>query len=273
MREQAIVRGANARGGAGKASMRRVLLALASAAVLASAAEAQESSSAAPGDLPPHEKCAVPPSFLPQGAALRHTRSVWLKGEPLVVVAIGSGSTVRTGSASNAAYPHFLGEALKAKFPGREVRIVTQGHSGDTAETMVAHFRSDVLPQKPSLVIWQTGTVEAVRSLEADTFAATLGDGIALLTANKVDVILVNPQYAARIDLLINYDPYLSAMEAAAFQTDATLFDRFRVMHRWVTKGIFDPSSGSREERRKKSEVAQACIGVLLADVVARSLQ
>lgn len=254
-------------------TLRRALLALAAVAALASSAEAQQAPAPTADALPSPQTCAVPPRFLPQGAALRHTRSSWMRGEPLVVVAIGSGSTVGSANGEFAAYPHFLRASLAAKFPGREVRIVAQGHQGDTAETMVGHFRSDVLPAKPSLVIWQTGTVEAVRGLDTDSFAATLGDGIELLTANKIDVLLVNPQYAARMELLINYDPYLSAMETAAFQTDATLFDRFHIMHRWVTKGVLNLNSGSREQRRQKAEQAQACVGMLLSDVIVKSLK
>jgi hypothetical protein len=260
------------RGGTG--TLRRaLLLALAAAASLALGAEAQQASAPAADALPPPEACTVPPRLLPQGAALHHTRSSWMRGEPLVVVAIGSGSTVGSADGKFAAYPHFLSAALTAKLPGREVRIVAQGRQGDTAETMVGHFRSNVLPEKPSLVIWQTGTVEAARGLDADSFAATLDEGITLLTANKMDVLLVNPQYASRIELLINYDPYLSAMENAAFQTDATLFDRFHIMHRWVTRGVFNLNSGNREQRRRKAEQAQACIGMLLSDVIMKSLQ
>jgi lysophospholipase L1-like esterase len=223
---------------------------------------------------PPRELCAVPKGLLPSGASLRHTRSTWVKGEPLVIVAIGSGSTAGSGpGGEGVAYPHFLREALLAQFPGREVKIINQGHAGESAATMVARFPKEVLPLKPSLVIWQTGTVEAVRSLNVDNFAATLQLGIGALQAADADVILVNPQYAARIELLINYDPYLTAMDVAASQMDVTLFDRFHIMRHWVNKGTIDLSTGNRELRRRKAEEAQACIGMLLADIVARSIR
>lgn len=223
---------------------------------------------------PPRDICAVPKGLLPSGAGLRHTRGVWIRGEPLVVVAIGSGSTAGAGAGGEAsAYPYHLREALLAQFPGREITIVNQGHPGESAQAMVVRFAKEVLSVKPSLVIWQTGTVDAVRSLDVDTFTATLHQGIAALQAANADVILVNPQYAARIELLINYDPYLSAMDLTASQTDATLFDRFRIMRHWVAKGTIDLGTGSRELRRKKAEEAQACIGTLLAEIVLRSIR
>lgn len=244
-------------------------------ACLAVGAFAQDAPIPAAGPAtPPREVCAVPKGLLPSAAALRHSRSAWLRGDPLVIVAVGSGSTAGSGSGGeDAAYPHFLQEALLAQFPDHEVKIINQGHSGESAATMAARFLTEVVPLKPNLVIWQTGTVDAVRSLNVDDFSATMNAGIGVLSAANADVILVNPQYASRIELLINYDPYLSAMDLAASQTDATLFDRFHIMRYWVSKGRIDLSTGSRELRRKKAEEAQACIGILLADIVTKSVR
>lgn len=243
--------------------------------LMAASAMAQDAPVRAAGPTsPPRDVCAVPKGLLPGSAALRHTRATWVKNEPLLIVAIGSGSTAGAGTGGEAAaYPHQLREALLAQFPDRDIQIVNQGHPGEAASAMVARFTKEVLPLKPSLVIWQTGTVDAVRTLDVDQFAETLQHGITMLQAGRADVILINPQYAARIELLINYDPYLSAMDVASSQTDATLFDRFRIMRHWVAKGTIDLSTGSRELRRKKAEEAQACIGTLLADVVMRSIR
>jgi lysophospholipase L1-like esterase len=241
---------------------------------LATDAVAQDAPRQTAGSTSPRELCAVPKSLLPTNASLQHTRSMWFKGEPLLIVAIGSGSTAGAGSGGEgAAYPHHLREALLAQFPDREIKVVNQGRPGESAEAMVARFAKDVLPLKPSLVIWQTGTVDAARSLNVDRFAEALEQGISALDAAQTDIILVNPQYASRIELLIHFDPYLSAMEFAAGQTDATLFDRFHIMRHWVSKGTIDLSAGNREARRKKAEQAQACIGMLLADVVIRSIR
>jgi hypothetical protein len=223
---------------------------------------------------PPRELCATGKGLMPSSPSLAHTRAAWVKGSPLIIVAIGSGSTAGTSpGGEDTAYPHYLEEALQERFPDREVRIVNQGHAGEAAGAMMARFQSEVLPEKPNLVIWQTGTVDAVRSLNVDNFASTLNTGVATLINGGADVILVNPQYAARIELLINYDPYLSAFDVANNQTDATLFDRFRIMRNWVAKGTIDLSTGSKELRRKKAEEAQACIGMLLADIVSKALK
>lgn len=246
------------------------------AGFIAMAASAQDAPVPAVGPASPtHEQCAVGKGLMPNAPSLFHTRSAWVKGGPLVIVAIGSGSTagISNNGAEDAAYPYYLGKALRERYPDREFKILNQGHAGEAATAMTTRFKNEVLTQKPDLVIWQTGTVDAVRSLNVDDFSTTLMTGIDTLLAGGTDVILVNPQYAARIELLINYDPYLSAINFAASQTDATLFDRFRIMRYWVAKGKIDLSTGSRELRRKKAQEAQACIGVLLADIVSNALR
>jgi hypothetical protein len=244
--------------------------ALRAAAVLAAMATASawadEAGPAGGVTLPPKELCEVPRSLLPSSTSLRHIHAAWVKNEPIVIVSIGSGSTASGGDAR--AFPNYLQVALTQRFPGRTIKVVYHGHPGESAGALVARFQTEVLPEKPNLVIWQTGTVDAVRSLDVDTFATTLNDGIGFLEASHADVILVNPQYASRMELLIHYDPYLAAMEQAAGQSDAILFDRYRIMRYWVAKGRFDLSSGDRDVRRKKAEDTQGCVGMLLADVI-----
>lgn len=238
-------------------------------------ASAQDAPAPAVGPAsPPRELCATGKGLMPSSPSLARTRAAWVKGDPLTIVAIGSGSTAGTSlGGEETAYPHYLEEALRQRFPDREIRIINQGHAGEAASAMMARFQTEVLPQKPNLVIWQTGTVDAVRSLNVDNFSTTLSTGISMLIDGGSDVILVNPQYAARIELLINYDPYLQAFDVANSQTDATLFDRFRIMRSWVAKGTIDLSTGSKELRRKKADEAQACIGMLLSDIVAKALK
>jgi hypothetical protein len=242
------------------------------AAMAAAGAMADEAPTGAAALSPPSKDiCEVPRSLLPSSNSLRHIHAAWVKGEPVVIVAIGSGST-GSGANESHAFPSYLKAALSARFPGRDITVINHGHPGESAGALVSRFPTEVLPAKPSLVIWQTGTVDAVRSLDVDTFATTLNAGIAFLDASGSDVILVNPQYASRMELIIHYDPYLSAMEQAAGQSDAILFDRYRIMRYWAAKGRFDLSTGNRDARRKKAEDTQACVGTLLADVIARAL-
>jgi hypothetical protein len=247
---------------------------LAAMAAAGALADEPDTASAPAGGLvpPPKEMCEVPRSLLPSSHSLRHIHASWVRGEPIVIVTVGSGSS-GGASGQSRSFPAYLQATLTSRFPDRDIKVVNHGHPGESAGALVDRFRAEVMSENPALVIWQTGTVDAVRSLDVDNFATTINAGIASLEASQADVVLVNPQYASRMELIIHYDPYLAAMDQAAGQSDAILFDRYRIMRYWVAKGRFDLSSGNRDARRKKAEDTQACVGVLLADVIGRALR
>ena len=58
---------------------------------------------------------------------------------------------------------------------------------------------------KPDLVIWQAGTVDAMRGVETDTFRNELQDGVETLQNGGADVVLMNPLHpdAARVPPLV----------------------------------------------------------------------
>jgi hypothetical protein len=99
--------------------------------------------------------------------------------------------------------------------------------------------------KKPTLVIWQTGTVDAVRSSDVDDFRTAVDAGVAALQSAGTDVILMNPQYSPRTETMISAIPYLDNMRAVAQQYDIPLFDRFAVMRHWNEQGDFDLFSTS----------------------------
>jgi len=119
---------------------------------------------------------------------------------------------------------------------------------------------------KPTLVIWQTGTVDALRSIDPDDFRNALGEGIAALKANGADVVLMNPQYNPRMETVISLTTYLDNIRVAAQERDVPLFDRFGIMRQWSDAGDFDFSVTTRSQTLARS--VHDCIGRALADFV-----
>jgi hypothetical protein len=99
--------------------------------------------------------------------------------------------------------------------------------------------------KKPTLVIWQTGTVDAMRSIDPDDFRAAVSEGVAALQNAGADVVLMNLQYSPRTETMISATPYLDNMRVVAQQHDVPLFDRFAVMRNWHDQGDFDLFSTS----------------------------
>jgi hypothetical protein len=90
------------------------------------------------------------------------------------------------------------------------------------------------------LVIWQTGTVDAMRSIDPDDFRTAVDEGVVALREAGADVILVNPQYSPRTESMISASPYLDNMRVVAQDHEIPLFDRFAMMRTWSESGEFD---------------------------------
>ena len=80
------------------------------------------------------------------------------------------------------------------------------GRSRQTARQMLERFPTDVIPEDPVLVIWETGTTDAVRGVGVDDFAATLQTGIDELKAHGIDVMLVDLQFSHSTTTVIDFE-------------------------------------------------------------------
>jgi hypothetical protein len=131
---------------------------------------------------------------------------------------------------------------------------------------MVKTLRQVLSDDKPDLVIWQTGTVDAMLGVDPDEFQKTLGSGLDVLRTGNADAVFVNMQYSPRTDSMISLGAYLDAIRFVAVQREIPLFDRLGVMKDWNEMGVFDLSTAT-----KKIDVAEKvhdCIGRLLGRLV-----
>jgi hypothetical protein len=116
------------------------------------------------------------------------------------------------------------------------------------------------------LVIWQTGTTDAIRRIEPDEFRAALDQGIEILQKGGADVILMNMQYSPRTDLIVALSPYADTMRVAALQHEVPLFDRLSIMRHWSDTGAFDLYATGKDN--VLAFRVHDCIGRAMADVI-----
>jgi hypothetical protein len=184
--------------------------------------------------------CEVPNSLLTTESPLPKVTEAVKSGHPLDVLVIGSRSSTILGSEANA-YPARMQASLKAKLaPATAVNVSVEIQPKKTAEETAGGLVKLMGAKKPTLVIWQTGTVDALRSIDPDEFRNAVDEGVAALQKAGVDVILMNPQYSPRTEMMISVPPYLDNMRVVAQQHDVPLFDRFAIMHQWNDQGDFD---------------------------------
>ena len=195
-----------------------------------------------------------------------------LAGKRLDILVVGAGSSILPGERGAAqAYPARLQNALSEKFPGVAVKVTTDVKAGRTAAEMARALKPAVTAAKPALMIWQTGTVDAVRGIEPDIFNASLEKGVAIAQDAGADVILINMQYSPRTESMIALGLYIENMRWVALQHEFPLFDRFSIMKLWAELGTFDLYSATK--KLDTAERVHDCIGRLLADLIVESVK
>jgi hypothetical protein len=184
-------------------------------------------------------RCEVPAYLLATDSTLARVADAVKSGRSLEILVIGSrSSTIPSSEAS--AYPARLQAMLQEKLPATMVNLSVDLQPKKTAEDVASGFAKLMEEKKPVLVVWQTGTVDAMRSVDPDDFRSAVSEGVAALQKAGADVVLINPQYSPRTETMMSPEPYLDNMRVVAQEHDVPLFDRFAIMRQWNDSGDFD---------------------------------
>ena len=190
-----------------------------------------------------------------------------IAGKRLSVLVVGAGSSALPGAdGEKKAYPARLQAALMQALPQTKVDVTSDVQPRRTADDMAQTLGPALTKARPQLVIWQTGTVDAMRSVDPDQFSVALEQGISAAKAANADMILINAQYSPRTDSMIALGTYSDLMRRVAAQQEVPLFDRFAVMKAWADLGVFDFHIATK--KLDMAERVHDCLGRLLADLV-----
>jgi lysophospholipase L1-like esterase len=185
----------------------------------------------------------------------------------LNVVVLGSGSSALGGPTwASKAYPGRFEAALVEKLPGVQVKVTTYAKPRQSAADMEKEIEKVLAADKPALVVWQTGTADAIGGIDPEEFRASIDDGVDALHAGSADVVLMNMQYSPRTESMIALNAYADAMRFVALQRNVNLFDRFSIMKHWNELGTFDFYAATK--KMDLAERVHSCIGRMLARMV-----
>lgn len=254
---------------------------LAAATALTLAASPLRAAPPAPPACPPGDS-ALDPEPLPHlTAALKPGNTLW-------VLAVGSATvfgpqasaTAEVAPRHNAppptpsptGFPWQMAHALEAAVHGLHVNVTVVGGHGLSAAAMLDRLKAELGHHPYRLVIWQTGTVEAVNMDPPEDFYQTLTDGAATVAASGADLVLVDSQYSRFLEANANMAPYGEAMQAASALPGVVLFHRFDLMRDWTESGALDLEYAAPANRPALAVRLHACLGralaqMLLADV------
>jgi lysophospholipase L1-like esterase len=224
----------------------------------------------APAPAGPGDVCMVAAHLVQADAALPHVAAA-IKSKALTIVVAGTGSSMLPGAnGPDPAYPSRLEAALRKKLPDVNVKVISLAKSRQTAADMAATFPKILKEEKPALVVWQTGTVDAMRGVAVDGFQTTLEEAAATVHDGGVDLILVNPQYNPRTDSVITTAPYSESMRWVALGKSLNLLDRQSIMRQWGELGTFDLLAATKS--LDTAAKVHDCIGRLLADLILQGI-
>ena len=184
--------------------------------------------------------------------------------------ALGLGNGPRTSELmpSSAAFPMQMARDIEQAIPGLKVSVTVKGGRGMLAAEMLGIIRTELAAHHYQLVIWQTGTVEAVRNVPAGEFYQTLSDGSTAIADAGADLVLVDPQFSRFLHANTDLTAYDQALQQIAGQPGVLLFHRFELMRYWSGEGQIDLERTPRGQRVKTVEALHACLGAVLAHMV-----
>jgi hypothetical protein len=200
--------------------------------------------------------CDLPPEML-DNIALPRARAAILAGELRILV--GGSATAESGGASPP-YHARIAELLQQARPGLRVTVEARGQRGATAPESLALILAAIPGFLPHLVLWQTGTVEAVRSLEVDDFNAALSEGITQIRGAGADVALLDQQFSRFLRANADIERYRDAMRLIAAAEGVALLRRYDWMHHWAENGGPDVERAARPERAAALALLNDCL-------------
>jgi GDSL-like lipase/acylhydrolase family protein len=214
----------------------------------------------------PVDVCEVPGYLLFGDTALNAVNAAVTKDKTLKIVVLGGTSSTLPGpNGLKLAYPARLEATLASRLPGVKVTVAAHTKSRQSAAEMASGI-AQIVDQKPNLVVWQTGTYDAVHGTDPEQFRSSVADGVDKLRKNASDVVLMNMQYSPRTESIVAVGAYADAMRWVARELDVPEFDRMEIMRHWYDSGQFDLYAATKDMKLAMS--VHDCIGKALAAMI-----
>lgn len=220
------------------------------------------------------DQCAVPHELTEEVRPLPRLQAALAQRQRVTIVALGGASTAGTAAgAPEAAYPARLEALLAQRFPNSPIEVINAGRPREITRLLVERLQGLLIAHRPQLVIWETGTADAVRRVGPGVFGQYLEAGVDFTRARSADVILMDFQYGRGASALIDFEPYLERLEGVATMKEVALFRRHDMMRFWSDSGLLDLGERQGDRQRKMASVLYDCIARRLDEMIGRAVK
>ena len=214
--------------------------------------------------------CAVSPALSGIGVALDRSVGRVDQGGPLIIVAMGSSSTLGVGaSAPSMSYPSRLEGELRDRFPGLEIRVLNRGIGGQDVGEELNRLDRDVVAEHPDLVIWQVGTNAVLRRDDLAADEQLIRRGVSSMKEDGIDIVLMDLQYARRVLARPAWGEMERVIGEIAHSNHVGLFRRFEIMQEWDHTQQLAPAAMIGPDGLHMTDASYGCLASQLGEALA----
>ena len=214
--------------------------------------------------------CAVSPALSGIGVALGRSVGRIDQGGPLIIVAMGSSSTLGVGaSAPSMSYPSRLEGELRDRFPGLEIRVLNRGIGGQDVGEELNRLDRDVVAEHPDLVIWQVGTNAVLRRDDLAADEQLIRRGVSSMKEDGIDIVLMDLQYARRVLARPAWGEMERVIGEIAHSNHVGLFRRFEIMQEWDHTQQLAPAAMIGPDGLHMTDASYGCLASQLGEALA----
>jgi hypothetical protein len=218
---------------------------------------------------PESASCEVAPQYVTAPKPLTNLKAAIATGGPVEILAVGSGATTgANGNQPDNAFPYQMLDALRAALPAVMFHMTVRGGRGMPAVDMFPLVSAQVRETRTQLVLWQTGTVEAIHAMRADRMRQALRAGLDLVRYAGGDLVLIDPQFTRALRANSDVEPYETELQQISALPDVVLFHRYDLTRAWALQGQIDPERATPETREAELTRLNVCLGQTLARFV-----
>ena len=224
---------------------------------------ASHAGAAVPSDVEP---CGIAPRYVTPTKPLAALKTAIATHRDVSILAVGSGATTGGGSTrAGDAYPIRMLDLLRAALPHREITLTVRGGRGMTAVEMLPLVETELKQTPLTVVVWQTGTVEAIKAMRADRMRQALRTGLEAIHGAGADLVMVDPQFTRALRANTDLEPYETELQQIGALPGADLFHRYELTRGWALDGRIDPERAPKEKREAVLNDLNSCVGEAMA--------
>jgi hypothetical protein len=215
---------------------------------------------------PVPQPCDIPAPFTDVTRPIEPLSRAIAEHRRVTILAIGSAATAGSGTGpADSGFPRRMLAALREAQPRVDFSLAVRGGRGMTAVQMLPLIEDELTQAPPTVVLWQTGTVEAVRGMRADRMRRALQTGVEEIREAGASLVLIDPLFTRTLRANADVEPYETELQQVASQPGAWLFRRYDLTRGWVLSGKIDPERAETDERGIVLDRLNACLGDALA--------